>query len=270
MKILFLGDIVGKPGREIIGKNLKNIKEEHKIDYVIANYENAAHGFGVTVKTANELYDLGIDVMTGGNHTWDKKEISSMFETYKILRPANMPKGADGKGVLIDEVEGVKIAVVNLMGHFTMPISDNPFTIIEEIVEDLVKEEVKHIFIDFHAEATSEKNALLNMLKGKVSAICGTHTHIGTDDLQIWEGTGYVTEAGLNGCFDGVIGMGAKEPIYRFKTGMKASYEVPKKCFKIFQGIVFDLDDEGRCIDSYKLKSYENGEVFISQKAFAI
>ncbi|MCV6608997.1 MAG: YmdB family metallophosphoesterase [Campylobacterales bacterium] len=268
MKILFLGDIVGRPGREIIKENLLKIRNLENIDYVIANYENAAHGFGVTIKTANELFSLGIDAMTGGNHTWDKKEISSLFETHNVIRPVNLPEGADGEGVLIDEVNGEKIAVVNLMGYYTMPMVDNPFTIMESIVDELERQEIKHIFIDIHGEATSEKNALLQMFKGRVSAICGTHTHVGTDDLQIYGGTGYVTEAGLNGCFDGVIGMGSKEPIYRFKTGMKASYEVPKKCLKIFQGIVFDLDSSGKCIDSYKVKAYDNVQPFISQKAF--
>lgn len=268
MKILFLGDIIGQPGRAMIKQHLNNIKKQESIDCVIANYENAAHGFGVTIKTAKELFASGIDVMTGGNHTWDKKEVSALFETHPVIRPVNYPEAADGKGVEIAEVGDVKVAVINLMGYYTMPMVDNPFTVIEKVVSDLESRGIKHIFIDIHAEATSEKNALFKMMQGRVSAIAGTHTHVGTDDLQIENGTGYITEAGLNGCFDGVIGMGAKEPLYRFLTGMKASYDVPKKCFKIFQGVIFDLDENGRCTDSYKIKAYENGAPFISMKAY--
>ncbi len=267
MKILYLADVVGKPGRMMVKHHLKNIREKFDIDLVIINAENASHGFGITVKNSKELFSLGIDMMTGGNHSWDKKDILPLLETEPILRPINYPSSAPGSGVGILSVGSEKLAVINALGHFTMPMVDNPFTIVVKEVDRLKEQGFKNIFIDFHAEATSEKRALMAMLKGKVSAICGSHTHIGTDDLEINEGTFYVTDVGLTGCRDGVIGMDKKEPMQRFLTSISSKFDVPNSCKKLLQGVIFELDD-GKCIDAFKIKAYDFEEVKISQKAF--
>ena len=268
MKIAFCGDVVGRPGRSMLKRYVEKVKKEHAIDLFIVNYENASHGFGLSEKNAKELLKLPIDVMTGGNHTWDKKEIINLMDTSPILRPINYPEEAPGRGLLVLELEGVKVAVINLMGYFTMPMVDNPFTKIEQIVSKLEHEGIKHIFIDFHAEATAEKRALLLMLKGRVSAICGSHTHIGTDDLVIDSGTSYVTDAGLIGCRDNALGMEQEEVLKKCLIGVANKFEVTNKCKKIFQCIVTELDSEGRAIDAYKLKAFDEGELEVTQRAY--
>ena len=236
MNIAFIGDIVGQPGRKMVQKYLKQIKDEYKIDFVIANYENASHGFGLTQKNAKELFSYGIDVMTGGNHTWDKKEINTLFDTFEILRPYNYVDGVAGSGCKIYDVAGEKLAVLNLMGHYSMSYyTQNVFISAKEVVKKLKNSGIENIFIDFHAEATSEKRALMMMLEGEVSAIIGTHTHVSTDDLQISSNTAYLTDIGLTGCRDNVIGMDKKVPINQFLTAMKGHYDIPKKCKSILQ-----------------------------------
>ena len=258
MKIAFIGDIVGQPGRKMIDKYLKKIKEEYALDFVVANYENASHGFGLTPKNANELFSYGIDVMTGGNHTWDKKDIIPLFDSYEILRPHNYPEDVAGDGCRVYEVSGEKLAILNLMGHTSMPYCDNVFRCAKQNVEKLHKEGVKNIFIDFHAEATSEKRGMMMLLQGTVSAIIGTHTHVSTDDLQIVDHTLYLTDIGLTGCRDNVIGMDAKVPLKQFLTGMKGHYDIPKKCKSILQLVVMEIV-EGRCLDAFKLKQFDDG-----------
>ncbi len=265
MKIAFIGDIVGKPGRLMIKRHLKRLQQEHFIDFTIANYENASHGFGLTQKNCEELLGYGIDMMSGGNHSFDKKEILGLFETHPLIRPVNYPEATPGNGVFATMLLGKELAVVNLMGHYTMPMADNPFTRIKEVVERLKKEGVKHIVIDMHAEASSEKQALLHMLKKEVSAILGTHTHVGTDDLQIIEGCCYVTDVGLTGCRDGVIGMESSVPIKRFLTGLGGHFDIPDKCSALFQMIVFELDDEGRCVDAEKIRIYDEKPKIVTQ-----
>jgi metallophosphoesterase (TIGR00282 family) len=266
MKILYLADVVGKPGRTMIKHHLKTIKQKYEIDLVIINAENASHGFGVSIKNSKELFSMGIDMMTGGNHSWDKKDILPTLDIEPILRPLNYPSIAPGSGVGYLRVGDEKLAVVNLMGHFTMPMVDNPFTMIVAEVKRLQQEGYKNIFIDMHAEATSEKRALMMMLQGKVSAICGSHTHVGTDDLEISHGTFYVTDVGLTGCRDGVIGMDKKQPMERFLTSISSKFDVPNSCKKILQGVVFELED-GKCIEAFKIKAYDYDEVEVSQKA---
>ena len=197
MKIAFIGDIVGRPGREMLKKYLSQIKKEYDIDFIIANYENASHGFGLTPKNADEIFSYGVDCMTGGNHSWDKKEISKLFDTHEILRPYNYPDGVEGTGCKVYNVAGEDLAVINLMGHYGMPYVDNAFRGAKEIVKLLHEDGVKNIFIDFHAEATSEKRAMMMLLQGQVSAIVGTHTHVSSDDLQISNSTLYLTDMGL-------------------------------------------------------------------------
>ena len=257
MKIGFIGDIVGKPGRLIIKKHLKRLRQEHFLDLVIANSENASHGFGLTAKNCDELLGYGIDVMTGGNHSFDKKEIFELFETHPLIRPMNYPKATPGKGIFYTKIKGHDVAILNLMGHYTMPMVDNPFTMITSVIASLKAEGIKHIVIDMHAEASSEKNALLHMLGEDVSAILGTHTHVGTDDLQVKEGCCYVTDVGLTGCRDGVIGMDKEVPLKRFLTGLGGHHDIPDACKAIFQMVVFELDDEGRCLGAEKIKIYD-------------
>ena len=260
MKIAFIGDIVGRPGRVMIKEHLMKLRREHGIDFVIANYENASHGFGVTTKNAQELFGMGIDCMSGGNHTWDKKEIEPLLEAFPILRPHNYPEGVKGSGCRVFEVAGEKLAVLNIMGHYGMPYVDNAFRCARDTVAQLKNEGVEHIFLDFHAEATSEKRAMLMLLSGEVSGIIGTHTHVGSDDFQIANGTAYLTDIGLTGCRDNVIGMDAKVPLERFITGVSGRFEVPEKCRKILQIAVMNLEG-GKCTDAFKLKIFDDGRM---------
>ncbi len=263
MRIGFIGDIVGRPAREIIGNNLTRLKQEYFIDYMIANYENASHGFGLTEKNCKELLGYGIDMMSGGNHSFDKKEILNIFDTYPLIRPINYPEDTAGEGLYKTTLLGKDIAIINLMGHYTMPMADNPFTKILTVIDSLEAQGIKHIIIDIHAEASSEKRTLLYMLKDRVSAILGTHTHVGTDDLQIVDGCCYVTDVGLTGCRDNVIGMSSDVPIHRFLTGLGGHFNVPDKCKSILQMIVFELDNDGRCIEAKKIKIYDNNRKIV-------
>jgi metallophosphoesterase (TIGR00282 family) len=261
LKIGFIGDIVGKPGREIIAEHLGTVREEYGLDLVIANHENASHGFGLTKKNCEELLGYGIDVMTGGNHSWDKKEIFLLYKEFPLIRPINYPKKSPGEGLIKVECLGNDIAVINVMGHYTMPMVDNPFVMMDEVVAQLREEGIKHIIVDFHAEATSEKIAMMHILKERVSALLGTHTHVGTDDLSIVDGCCYVTDVGLTGCRDGVIGMDKEIPLKRFLTGIGGHYNIAKKCQNILQMILFELDEEGKAQTAQKLKIYDDGEV---------
>lgn len=258
MRVAFIGDIVGSPGREMLKSHLAKLRAEHALDFVIANYENASHGFGLTPKNANELFGYGIDCMSGGNHTWDKKEIEALFETHEILRPHNYPSELAGTGCKVYDVAGEKLGVLNLMGHYGMPYTDNAFRAALGAVEELKGEGVKNIFVDFHAEATSEKRAMMMLLQGYVSAIIGTHTHVGTDDLQISHGTAYMSDIGLTGCRDNVIGMDEKAPLKQFLTGMKGHFDIPKKCKKIMQIVIMEFEG-GICKEAYKLKIFDDG-----------
>ncbi|CAA6808538.1 MAG: Phosphoesterase family protein [uncultured Sulfurovum sp.] len=261
MKLGFIGDIVGKPGRDIIAKHLLKLREEYGLDLVIANYENASHGFGLTKKNCDELLSYGIDVMTGGNHSWDKKEVFSLYEDYPLIRPINYPRKSPGEGLIKVKVLTHEVAILNVMGHYTMPMVDNPFVMMDEVVDKLLEEGIKHIIVDIHAEATSEKLAMMHILKQRVSALLGTHTHVGTDDLMIVDGCCYVSDVGLTGCRDGVIGMHKDIPINRFLTGISGHYDIAKKCQNILQVVVFELDDDGRSVNAEKIKIYDNGEV---------
>jgi 2',3'-cyclic-nucleotide 2'-phosphodiesterase len=264
LTLAFIGDIIGRPGRELITRHLRTFREEYGIDFVVANYENASHGFGLTPKTAKELVDAGIDTMTGGNHTWDKKEIHGMFDSFEILRPHNYPEVVPGTGCKVYDVNGERLGVLNLMGHYGMPYTDNAFRCAKETVTALRADGVGTIFVDFHAEASSEKRGLMMMLQGEVSGIIGTHTHVGSDDFQISHGTAYLSDIGLTGCRDNVIGMDAKVPVERFLTGMPGRFEVPKKCKAILQMAVMRFD-AGNCIEAFKIKQFDDGRRIISE-----
>lgn len=256
MRIAFIGDIVGRPGRKIIKDKMKSYIKEYGIDYVIANGENASHGFGLTLKNCDELLNSGIDFFTGGNHSFDKRtEVEALFQSRPVLRPDNYPEGVSGKGLEIVEINGEKLAIFNLMGMYSMPHVENPFNWASKVIEELHEKSVKNILIDFHAEATSEKRIMHMMFESKVSAILGTHTHVGTDDLQILNGTAYVSDVGLTGCRDNVIGMDKQIPIYRATTGLGGHFKVPTACKSILQFIVMDFV-EGECKEAFKVKSY--------------
>ncbi len=263
MTIAFIGDIIGRPGRSMIHEHLERLRQEHHIDFVIANYENASHGFGLTLKNANELFSYGIDVMTGGNHSWDKKEIIPLFESLELLRPHNYPDEVPGTGLKVYEVGGEKLAVLNLMGHYGMPHTDNAFRLAQATVEKLHSEGIGHIFIDFHAEASSEKRAMFMMLQGRISAMIGTHTHISSDDFQIVNGSAYLSDIGLTGCRDNIIGMDAKVPLKRFLTGMPGHFDVPKKCKRILQMAVMTLE-AGQCVKAMKIKCFDDGRELLT------
>jgi metallophosphoesterase (TIGR00282 family) len=265
VKIGFIGDIVGKPGRLMLKKHLTRLQQEHYIDFTIANYENASHGFGLTEKNCMELLGYGVDMMTGGNHSFDKKEILGLFDTYPLIRPMNYPQATPGKGIYQTTLFGKEIAIINLMGHYTMPLVDNPFTMIVSVIASLKARGIKHIIIDMHAEASSEKQALLHMLKEDVSAILGTHTHVATDDLSIVNGCCYVTDVGLTGCRDGIIGMESEVPMKRFLTGIGGHFDIPDVCKAIFQMVVFELNDEGRCVGAEKIKIYDDKPKIVTQ-----
>lgn len=272
MKVAFIGDIIGRPGRVHIKKELKKIREEYNIDFVIANGENVSHGFGLTSENANELFKAGIDILTGGNHTWDKKkDILALFQSgLPILRPHNYPDGVEGTGLKIIDLSGIKIAVLNLMGLYGMPQVTNPFLLAQEVVNQLHNDGIKHIFVDFHGEATAEKRVIFEILKGKVSAICGTHTHIGTDDYEIANNTFYVTDIGLTGCRDNVIGMDSGVPIKKALTGIGGHFDIPNQCKTILQMVIVEVDSEGKALDAMKLKSYSDREMIVQKAIITI
>jgi metallophosphoesterase (TIGR00282 family) len=260
MRIAFIGDIIGRPGRTIIKEYLPILKEEYSIDFVIANSENASHGYGLNEKNAKELFSYGIDAMTGGNHTWDKKEIIKFIDNFPILRPINYNASLPGKGYDLFDVAGEKLVVINALGQFAMPSVDNPFSMVQNLVNELHDQGLNNIFLDFHAETTAEKRAMFLMLKEKISAQVGTHTHISTDDLLIENDALYLTDIGLTGCRDNVIGMKSEVPIQRFLTGMGGHFDIPKSCKKLLQIVVMDIHG-GKCIHGFKLKQFDDGRL---------
>ena len=245
MRILFIGDIVGKPGRRAIERLLPRITAEEKIDFTIANGENAAGGMGLTAEIAVELLNHGVDVLTSGNHIWAKKEIRSFLkEERKLLRPANYPEGAPGRGSgVFQSREGEKIGVLNLEGRVFMRNLDCPFKVAEKEIEEM-KKETDTIVVDFHAEATSEKIALGWFLDGKVSAVLGTHTHVQTADERILNaGTAYMTDAGMTGPLASVIGIRKQIALSRFLTQIPSQFDVATGEIEL-QGAVVEVDSE--------------------------
>jgi metallophosphoesterase (TIGR00282 family) len=225
MKILVIGDIVGRPGRQIVHKLLGNLRQQYGLDLVIANGENAAGGFGLSASTAQELLENGIDVITSGNHIWAQKDILPCLDSeMPVLRPLNFPTGVPGRGYVVIG----KALVVNLMGRTFMSAIDCPFRAMDKLLAE-IKPEPSVIIIDFHAEATSEKVAMGRYLDGRVSAVLGTHTHVGTIDIQILPGgTAYVTDIGMTGPSDSIIGDDADAVIRRFLTALPHHLSVGK------------------------------------------
>jgi metallophosphoesterase (TIGR00282 family) len=245
MKVLFIGDIVGEPGRKALSLSLNNIVDRYKIDFVVANVENAAGGFGITSKVAEELFTQGIHVMTSGNHVWDKKEVMDYLKRERrLLRPANYPEGIIGYGSgVFETLYGDKIGIINLSGRVFMGTFDDPFRVAKKEIEKL-KEETNTILIDFHAEATSEKLALGWYLDGEVAAVIGTHTHVQTADEQILpNGTAYITDLGMTGPSLSVIGIKKEQAIERFLFQMPIRFEIAKGPLQ-FNGVIIEIDEE--------------------------
>jgi len=244
LKILFIGDVNGKPGRICVEAYLAECRKNHnELDFIIANVENAAGGFGLTKEIANKLFVSGVDCQTTGNHIWDKKEIFSYFETeHRLLRPANYPQGAPGYGYNVYESkDGDKVAVINLQGRIFMWNIDCPFQTIDKILSE-ISDSVKIIFVDFHAEATSEKQAMGWYLDGRVSALVGTHTHVQTADERIFpNGTAYLTDVGMTGPYESVIGIEVQDALYRITRGMPNRFTVAQNDVR-FAAVVIDID----------------------------
>jgi metallophosphoesterase (TIGR00282 family) len=243
MKILFIGDIVGSPGRMAVRELLPPLIAKKKIDFVIANCENAAAGFGVTRKNVEELFSYHIDVLTSGNHIWNKKEVLEFIgDNEKLLRPANYPAATPGSGsVLITTATGEYIGVLNLAGRIFMQPIDCPFVTAKNKIAEL-REKTKIIIVDIHAEATSEKKALGWYIDGEVSAVLGTHTHVQTADEEILpQGTAYISDVGMTGPFDSVIGIKKEIIIERFLTQMPNKFEVAEDDIRM-QGVILNID----------------------------
>ena len=251
--LLFLGDIVGRIGRNSLAQILPKLRQEYSPDLVLANGENASGGFGLQPKQVKEILSLGIEVITTGNHVWDKKELKPelLKPDTPVLRPANYPKGNPGRGSTIVKLpSGLRVGVLNLMGRiFVSNVLDCPF----QTASDILSHELKAldlILVDFHAETTSEKKAMGYFLDGRVSVVLGTHTHVQTADEQILpQGTAYITDVGMCGAYDSVLGFGAPEIIQRFQLGSPVSFNVAKGRGHV-NGIVVRLDDTtGKAIE---------------------
>lgn len=244
VNILFIGDIVGKPGRQAVARELHKLVDRYRVDLVIANGENAAGGFGLTVETAREMFELGVQFFTSGNHIWDKKDaLEYIGREQRLIRPANYPAGAPGQGsAIVGTAGGVKVGVLNLEGRVFMNNLECPFRTADNEVARL-RQETPVILVDFHAEATSEKSALGWYLDGRVSAVVGTHTHVQTADERLLPGgTAFITDAGMTGAFDSVIGVRKEEPIQKFLTQLPAKFEVAKKDVRL-NGVVIGIDE---------------------------
>lgn len=248
MKILFCGDVVGRAGREVILQQIPIIKEKLEIDVVIVNGENAAHGFGITSKICNQFYGVGVDIITTGNHVWDQREIIPfMDKNPNIVRPENTSRHTPGRGhVIFETIKGKKVLVVLLQGRLFMDPSEDPFGAIDNILTtNVLGRNVDAIIIDFHAEASSEKNAMGHHLDGRVSLVVGTHTHIPTADTRILNaGTGYMTDAGMCGDYDSVIGMQKEPAINRFISDLPREKLTPAKNKGTFSGVMIEVDKE--------------------------
>ena len=249
IRILFVGDVMGRPGRRALQSALPRLQRERRIDFTVVNIENSAGGFGVN-RSVMEVFDtLAIDCFTTGNHVWDKKEVLPMLdERDNLLRPANYPNGNPGKGIFVGESPaGIPVAVLNLEGQVFMKSLDSPFDAADRLIKSLPRD-VKVIFVDFHAEATSEKQAMGFYLDGRVSAVVGTHTHVPTADARVLsEGTGLQTDVGMTGPYDSIIGMRADKVLQRFKLQRNAPFEVAKRDIRL-AAVQIDVDEQtGQC-----------------------
>jgi 2',3'-cyclic-nucleotide 2'-phosphodiesterase len=262
IRILFLGDIVGEPGRKAVISELAEIRKMHAIDFVIANGENSAGGRGITPRIAIDLLRAGVAVVTTGDHVWDQQEIVDYFPTEpRLLRPLNYPEGTPGAGSVVLETSKGKVGVVQAQGRtFMQPPLENPFLAVEAEVSRLRAEGVRVIVLDFHAETTSEKIAMGRMLDGSVSLVVGTHTHVQTADETVFPGgTGYLTDAGMCGPVESVLGRCMESVVWRFRSGMPTRFPVAKGRVRLC-GVIIEADiSDGRCLDISRF-ALETGE----------
>ncbi|AYX89696.1 TIGR00282 family metallophosphoesterase [Staphylococcus cohnii] len=247
MRILFIGDIVGKLGREAISNYLPKLKQTYKPTVTIVNAENAAHGKGLTEKIYKSLLREGVDFMTMGNHTYGQRQIYDFIENAnRMVRPANFPDEAPGVGMRFIQINEIKLAIINLQGRAFMQDIDDPFKKADALIAEAQKE-TDYIFVDFHAETTSEKNAMGWYLDNRVSAVVGTHTHIQTSDERILPGgTGYITDVGMTGYYDGILGINREEVITRFITSLPQRHVVPDEGRSVLSGVIIDLNKDGK------------------------
>jgi 2',3'-cyclic-nucleotide 2'-phosphodiesterase len=244
VKLLFVGDVIGKPGRRALQRVLPRLVDQHRADFVVVNVENSAGGFGVTPEVLNDIADLPIDCYTTGNHVWDKKEVYELLGREKrLLRPANYPEGNPGVGLYVGETAaGTPVGVINLEGMVFMSNLESPFRTADRLLATL-DPKVKVILVDFHAEATSEKQAMAFYLDGRVSAVLGTHTHVPTADERILpNGTALQTDVGMTGPYESVIGMRADKVLKRFLLQTPSSFEVAKRDVRL-AGTVIEVDE---------------------------
>lgn len=260
MRILFIGDIVGSPGREALKQLLPELKEKHRPDVIIVNGENAAGGRGITPKIAKEFYEQGVNLITLGNHTWDNKEIFDFIDgDEQIVRPANFPEGTPGKGMQTIKTSKGDLTVINIQGRTFLPPLDCPFTKVDELLNSQ-KNKSKFIFVDFHAEATSEKLAMGWYLDGRVSSVVGTHTHVHTADERLLpQGTAYITDVGMTGPMDGILGMDREMVTKKFLTQLPVRFEVDKGKWQL-NGVLIELDPATAKGKSIKRIHMEEGE----------
>lgn len=256
MRTLFIGDIVGSPGRQIVRDRLPDLVEHHHIDLVIANGENSASGFGITPRIADDLFEMGIAVLTGGNHSWDRKEIFEyMPHEPRLLRPANFAEGNPGSGLYVGTAKNsVKFAVLNLQGRVFLTPNDDPFKKAEcELAK--IPQDVAFVLVDVHAETTSEKIAMGWFLDGRVTAVVGTHTHVPTaDDRILPNGTAYITDVGMTGPHDGVIGMERAAIIKKFIDGLPARFEVASGDVQM-NAVLIETEESAPCNDAGRLRA---------------
>ncbi len=258
MKVLHIGDIMGKAGRSLLRSAVPRLREELGLDIVIANVENAANGFGITEALYKDILSYGVDLMSTGNHVFDVKESENFISNLdSLVRPANYPEGTPGKGHITVEKNGGRFTLLNLMGRVFMPLSDCPFRKFDAVYPEISG---SFVLVDFHAEATSEKNAFGLYTDGRAGAVLGTHTHVQTnDDRVLPNGTLYITDVGMCGGLDSVIGMSADAPIERFLGGVPRKYEVEKAGKMVFNALFFEYDSLGKIVRYSKI-SETSGE----------
>ncbi|MGE6261346.1 TIGR00282 family metallophosphoesterase [Heyndrickxia sporothermodurans] len=266
MKILFVGDVVGSPGREMISEYLPKLKSKYRPELTIVNGENAAAGRGITEKIYRQFLNDGANVVTLGNHSWDNKDVFEFIDDAKqLVRPGNFPEGTPGKGITFVKVEGIEAAIINLQGRTFLPAIDCPFKKAEELVAK-AKSRTNVIFVDFHAEATSEKQAMGWFLDGKVTAVVGTHTHVQTADNRILpNGTAYLTDVGMTGPYDGILGMERGAVIKRFLTSLPIRFEVPKSGRTQLSACLVDLDKKSGKAKKIETILINDDHLFISE-----
>ena len=259
MRVLFIGDVVGKPGRTVLAGLLPSLRNSLSADFVIINCENASSGKGLTVKSMEELFSLGVDGMTSGNHIWDKRDIyETLSSDTRIIRPQNMSASCPGQGHTVISNNEKRLGLINLQGRVFMPPIDCPFKAADYVLENFFKENIP-ILVDFHAEATSEKTAMSRYLDGRVSALVGTHTHVQTSDETVLPGgTAYITDVGMTGGHGGIIGNTTDSVLPKYLTGMPSKFDVCEEYLRI-NAVLIDIDDESsRAVDIKRINELYN------------